>query len=162
MGGALELINSDKGLIVLSVPTVHGSRMTKTEIRSLQVFRGLTALAVVAHYAAVSMEAFVGLMPGAAQSVFNFGLLGADFFFVLSGFIIMFAHMGDERNPAAVRCYAFKRLVKIFPAYLPISIALIALYAVMPGLSASGGKDYSLVSCLLLIPADKPPALSVA
>lgn len=136
--------------------------MAKTEIRSLQIFRGLAALAVVAHHAAVSTEAFVGSMPGIAQSVFGLGFLGVDFFFVLSGFIIMFAHMGDERSPAAVRRYAFKRLVRIFPSYLPISIALIALYAFMPGFSASGGRDYSLVSSLLLLPADRPPALSVA
>ncbi|MDO8772969.1 MAG: acyltransferase family protein [Burkholderiaceae bacterium] len=136
--------------------------MAKTEIRSLQVFRGLAALAVVAHHAAGSKEAFVGSMPGAPQAVFDLGLLGVDFCFVLSGFIIMFAHMGDERSPASVQRYAFKRLVRIFPAYLPISIALIALYAAMPGLSASGGRDYSLSSSLLLLPADKPPALSVA
>ncbi len=136
--------------------------MAKTEIRSLQVFRGLAALAVVAHHAAVSTVAFVGFVPGTAQSVFGLGYLGVDFFFVLSGFIIMYAHMGDERSPATVRRYAFKRLVRIFPAYLPISISLIALYATMPGFSASGGREYSLLSSLLLLPADGPPALSVA
>ena len=136
--------------------------MAKTEIRSLQVFRGLAALAVVASHVAFSTEAFVGSMPGVAQSVFGLGYLGVDFFFVLSGFIIMFAHMCDQPSLATVQRYAFKRLVRIFPAYLPISIALIALYATMPGFSASGGRDYSLLSSLLLLPADKPPALSVA
>lgn len=34
--------------------------MAKSEIGSLQVFRGLAALAVVAHHAAVSTQAFVG------------------------------------------------------------------------------------------------------
>lgn len=136
--------------------------MAKTEIQSLQVFRGLAALAVVAHHAAVSTQAFVGGVPGFAEAIFGLGYLGVDFFFVLSGFIIMYAHMGDTRSSESVRRYAFKRLVRIFPAYLPISIALIALYTAMPGFSASGGRDYSLVSSLLLLPADRPPALSVA
>lgn len=39
---------------------------------------------------------------------------------------------------------------------------MIALYAVMPGFSASGGRDFSLVSSLLLLPANQPPALTVA
>ena len=52
--------------------------------------------------------------------------------------------------------------MRLFPAYLPISIALIALYAWLPGFSASADRGYSLLSSLLLIPADGPPALSVA
>lgn len=127
------------------------------------MFRGLAALAVVAHHAAVSTEAFVGTMPDWASTMFGYGLLGVDFFFVLSGFIIMYAHMDDGRNTASVQRYAFKRLARIYPAYLPVGLGLIALYAALPGLSAAGGgREYSLISSLLLVPADDPPALSVA
>jgi exopolysaccharide production protein ExoZ len=147
---------------MMSIQATYRSAMAKTEIQSLQVFRGLAALAVVAHHTAVSTGAFVGGVPYFAKAMFGLGYLGVDFFFVLSGFIIMYAHMGDTRNPASVQRYAFKRLVRIFPAYIPISLALIALYTAMPGFSASGGRDYSLVSSLLLLPADRPPALSVA
>ena len=73
--------------------------------------------------------------------MFSYGLLGVDFFFVLSGFIIMYAHMDDERNTASVKRYAFKRLARIYPAYLPVGLGLIALYAALPGLSAAGGGD---------------------
>lgn len=136
--------------------------MSKPQIHSLQVFRGLAALAVVAHHAAVSTETFVETMPAFISSLFTYGLLGVDFFFVLSGFIIMYAHMDDERNTAALKRYAFKRMARIYPAYLPVGLGLIALYAALPGLSAAGGRDYSLISSLLLVPADDPPALSVA
>ena len=51
--------------------------------------------------------------------------------------------------------------MRVFLAYLPISLALIALYAWLPGFSASADRGYSLLSSLLLIPADGPPALSV-
>jgi peptidoglycan/LPS O-acetylase OafA/YrhL len=61
-----------------------------------------------------------------------------------------------------VRRYTAKRLVRIFPAYLPLAVTLIVLYAAFPGFSATGGRDYSLVSSLLLVPADRPPVLSVA
>lgn len=137
--------------------------MAKFQIQNLQVFRGFAALAVVAHHAALSTEAFVGALPAWVAPFFGAGLLGVDFFFVLSGFIIMYAHMEDERTPAKVKRYVFKRLTRIYPAYLPVGIGLILLYAAMPGFSAAGGeREYSLASSLLLIPADGPPALSVA
>jgi peptidoglycan/LPS O-acetylase OafA/YrhL len=131
-------------------------------IQSLQAFRGFAALAVVAHHAVISTNAFVGLVPGQVEAVLGMGYLGVDFFFVLSGFIIMYTHMEDERSAPAIRSYVFKRLVRIFTPYLPISIAMIALYDVLPGFSASGDRDFSLASSILLVPAEYPPALSVA
>ena len=139
-----------------------GAAVAKPQIQSLQVFRGIAALAVVAHHATNSTAAFVGGVPAWAKSVFGLGYLGVDFFFVLSGFIIMYAHFADDGTGPAVRRYVFKRLVRIFPAYLPISLALIALYAALPGFSGASDRGYSLLSSLLLLPADGPPALSVA
>ena len=134
----------------------------KVNIKSLQVFRGLAALAVVALHASLSTQAFVGELPSAVMFFLGKGYLGVDFFFVLSGFIIMYSHMNDVRDVQAVRKYVFKRLLRVFSPYLPITIGLIGLYALIPGFSASGGREYSLASSLLLIPADNRPALSVA
>lgn len=132
------------------------------QITSLQVFRGLAALAVVMYHGSMSTSTYVAPVPPTAAAIFGQGYLGVDFFFVLSGFIIMYAHSGDGRSLDAVRRYTFKRLVRIFPAYLPLAIALIALYAAFPGFSFNGAPDYSLSSSLLLVPADRPPVLSVA
>jgi exopolysaccharide production protein ExoZ len=131
-------------------------------IQSLQVFRGLAALAVVAHHAVTSTGAFVGVVPAEVESILGMGYLGVDFFFVLSGFIIMYTHMGDNPSRGNVQRYVSKRLVRIFPPYLPLSIGMLVLYAALPGLSGSGGRDYSLLSSLFLLPANLPPALSVA
>ena len=131
-------------------------------IQSLQVFRGFAALAVVAHHAVLSTGAFVGAVPAEIGSILGGGYLGVDFFFVLSGFIIMYTHMSDSPSIGNVRRYVAKRLVRIYPPYLPLSIGMLLLYAALPGVSESGGRDYSLLSSLLLLPADLPPALSVA
>lgn len=132
------------------------------QIQSLQIFRGLAACAVVAHHAALSTDAFVGKIPFFFKSVFDLGHLGVDFFFVLSGFIIAYAHMGDAHSWLAFKRYLFKRLSRIYPAYLPVGIGLLILYSMMPSFSASGGREFSLLSSLFLIPANNPPALSVA
>jgi exopolysaccharide production protein ExoZ len=127
------------------------------------MFRGLAALAVVTHHATLSTTAFVGAIPEPFATWLGMGLLGVDFFFVLSGFIIMHAHMDDARTPTAVKRYTLKRLARIYPAYLPVGVVMIVLYLALPGLSAAGEmRDYSLFSSLLLLPADGPPALSVA
>lgn len=136
--------------------------MTKKLINSLQVFRGLAALAVVVHHTSVSTDAFVETVPAGWLRLFDLGALGVDFFFVLSGFIIMHAHMREAGKPAAIKPYLVKRLARIFPAYWPIGLALLGLYAAMPGMSASGGREFSYLSSVLLLPADLPPALSVA
>lgn len=136
--------------------------MTRRVIRGLQVFRGLAAAAVVAHHAALSTDAFVATMPEAWMRVFDLGAFGVDFFFVLSGFIIMHAHLDEAGRPERMGAYLFKRLTRIFPAYWPIGLALVGLYAALPSMSASGGREFSYLSSLLLLPSDKPPALSVA
>jgi len=136
--------------------------MAKRLINSLQVFRGLAALAVVVHHAALSTRDFVSAVPAAWMRASYLGALGVDFFFVLSGFIIMHAHMRDAGNALAVKPYLAKRLARIFPAYWPVGLAMLGLYAALPGLSASGGREFSYVSSVLLLPADLPPALSVA
>ena len=131
-------------------------------IRSLQVFRGLAALAVVAHHAAQSTDAFVAIVPEAWKRVFDLGAHGVDFFFVLSGFIIMHAHRDEAGRAVCIGPYTFKRFTRIFPAYWPIGLGLLGLYALLPDLSASGGRSFSTLSSMLLLPADQPPALSVA
>lgn len=132
-------------------------------INSLQVFRGWAAIAVVLHHASVSTEAFIGELPKLLSALLGMGFLGVDFFFVLSGFIIMHAHMGDGANFVSVRRYISKRLWRIYPPYLPISLALVIAYGLWPSLSdAGGGRSFSLISSFLLVPSALPPALSVA
>ncbi len=86
-------------------------------LTSLQACRALAAIAVAAFHLSLTMkEARYG-----GQAVFyEFtarGYLGVDFFFVLSGFIILFAHAGDLGKPAAFGAYVWRRFVRLFPIY---------------------------------------------
>ena len=122
---------------------------------TLQVGRGLAALAVVIAHASQAADAFYGY--SSVNSLLHYGGLGVDFFFVLSGFIIMHVHMNDSRVVPYVR----KRIVRIFVPYLPISLVLMAAYTLLPTFSASD-REWSTLSSLLLIPDHNPPALNPA
>src|ERR1700757_3534806 len=98
------------------------------QLRSLQAGRGIAALAVAIHHAAYATAQFVAQLPDWLAVVFHQGLLGVDFFFVLSGFIILNAHLDDAPTMAAFRSYVLKRIVRIYVPYLPIVLTLIAAY----------------------------------
>ncbi|HBK08706.1 MAG TPA: hypothetical protein DDZ81_23105 [Acetobacteraceae bacterium] len=133
----------------------------RVQIRSLQYGRALASLAVLAQHSLVATTAFVGRPPGMVEAIAGRGFLGVDFFFVLSGFIIMHAHMHDARSIEAAARYFTKRLRRIYVPYLPVSVAMIGVYLLFPSLSR-GNRDWGMVTSLTLLPTDAQPALVVA
>lgn len=86
-------------------------------LKTLQSGRGLAALAVCAFHLSIAFgDKRYGGAPVFGQFT-AFGNLGVDFFFVLSGFIIMFAHERDLGQPQALRTYALKRFIRLYPIY---------------------------------------------
>lgn len=112
-------------------------------IRSLQAGRGIAALAVAVYHTYLILYQKTGVpqFSGVAQ----FGYLGVPFFFVLSGFIIALAHHRDIGRPVALREYAFKRFVRVYPLYWFFSIFYVAAAAM--GL---GDPDFSWAPAHLL------------
>lgn len=129
---------------------------------SLQCFRGLAALGVVFYHTAMSTNAFIAEIPTKLNSIFHFGLLGVDLFFVLSGFIILSSHFDDDKSVSSLKTYCLKRFVRIFPPYWPVSVVMILSYIFLPDVSRGERGEFSLLSSLFLLPDSAPPALSVA
>ena len=89
----------------------------------LEAMRGLAALWVVLHHAGLSVDHFVGST--GSQPWIDRGVLGVDFFFVLSGFIIAFASQRLAERGGGVKEYLTARLIRIYVPYLPIGIAML-------------------------------------
>ncbi|WP_434622528.1 acyltransferase family protein [Azospirillum sp. B2RO_4] len=85
--------------------------------------------------------------------------IGVDFFFVLSGFIILTAHYENEEGLSSLKRYSIKRLIRIFSPFLPISVFLVTAYSINPHIGIAERKNFSVLSSLFLIPAPRPPAL---
>lgn len=130
----------------------------RAKLGSLEVGRGIAALAVVMHHAGLAGDAFTSLDYG---GLFHWGMYGVDFFFVLSGFIIFHVHQYDRLHAGAAPSFLIKRLRRIYTPYLPVTIVMIAAYLALPGLS-QGDREWGWFTSLTLLPSDAPPALSVA
>ncbi|MDZ9009106.1 acyltransferase [Escherichia coli] len=93
------------------------------KIYSLQVFRGLAAVMVLLAHSNIMLNKT--LFSGA----FIPGYIGVDFFFVLSGFIIMLTckkHIGSGE----ISDYVRKRVLRVFPPYIIYTVlAYIVSYA---------------------------------
>lgn len=132
-------------------------------LKTLQAGRGLAALAVAAFHLSVIM----GLPRYGGEAVFaavtGGGFLGVDFFFVLSGFIILMAHRGDIGRPERWRAYALKRFVRVYPIYWLYTGAVLAAVALGLGVVQvpTGWRDW--ISTFSLVRAsDGPTPISVA
>lgn len=105
-------------------------------LRSLQAGRALAAAAVAAFHLSDGM----GLARYGGHAVFGeytrLGNRGVDFFFVLSGFIILFAHYSDIDKPTAWGRYLYRRFVRLYPIYWLYTLGFVALLAIVGGTDA--------------------------
>lgn len=85
------------------------------KLNLLQVFRGIAAVMVIlAHCDLIFNQNFQKDFFG---KIFNFGGSGVDFFFVLSGFIILYIHQSDIGNRSKLKSFFIKRVTRIYPIY---------------------------------------------
>lgn len=123
---------------------------TNSYFNLLQVFRGFAAIWVVLYHADLTADAAFGTE--FAGGAFESGFLGVDFFFVLSGFIIAFAHRRDLGKPSAVPRYLTRRISRIYPLVAVLTTLKLG-YGLLLGIGVPAEKlnlDVYLSSYLLL------------
>lgn len=131
------------------------------KLQTLQVARGAAALLVLLFHLTYIGQGFLGI--DLLKGIFKFGYSGVDFFFVLSGFIIYFAHHEDVGRPSRLRAYLRKRFVRIYPVYWIIALALLPVY--FSPVSAQldfGSYLTTLAKALVLLPQAGNPLVTVA
>lgn len=133
-------------------------------LRSLQAGRAIAATAVAAFH----LSGMMGEPRYGGERVFHDyvsrGNLGVDFFFVLSGFIILFAHQKDIGRRARWRDYATRRVLRLYPVYWLYTAAFVAAFALFGGTDAqvpTGWADLAGTITLVRFSAVEPP-LAVA
>ncbi len=118
---------------------------------SLQAGRALAAMAVLAfHLSVMFHEPRVG-MPPILRDYTSHGWLGVNFFFVLSGFIILLAHRRDIRRPERAGNYVLKRFIRLYPIYWLVTIVALAGTLAVGGVKSFPTHPLDFASTLSLI-----------
>jgi exopolysaccharide production protein ExoZ len=108
----------------------------------LQAGRGLAAILVVIHHAALLTGAFN----------FSAGHLGVEFFFVLSGIVILMAHWDDIGNPRALSSFVWKRFRRIYPIYWVVLLPQLIWIVARPRQENLYQRDpWVIISSIILV-----------
>ena len=132
----------------------------------LQEMRGLAAVSILlfhAHVLYVSPRS-LGTSYTYLGGLFEAGDAAVDFFFALSGFLMVYVHRREEGQPAFVKLFFLKRISRIYPPYWVVMATLIPLFFFLPRLDGSP-RDLStrkMVETMLLLPQETPLLMTAA
>jgi exopolysaccharide production protein ExoZ len=126
----------------------------KSQLRSIQILRGLAALLVVLVHAINSADYRSapengGIGQGAISlflNLNNFGACGVDLFFVISGFVM--ALIMNQQADRSMKDFAWNRFVRIFPFFWIVGTAYIG-FSYLIGLSVT---SRGIFNTFLLLP----------
>jgi peptidoglycan/LPS O-acetylase OafA/YrhL len=129
-------------------------------IRSLQAGRAFAAISVAAFHLSdmMALPRYGGIAVFADYT--KLGNRGVDFFFILSGFVILFAHYGDIGKPAAWGRYLYRRFVRVYPIYWLYTLAFVASLAIFGGADArmpTSPDDWLTALSLIRFTGGEPP-----
>jgi len=108
-------------------------------LQSIQVCRALAALLVVHVHATVMARVYAeryGSLDAISNGFYNtldFGQLGVDLFFVISGFIMIFVTHALPPGRLSVQSFLERRIARIVPLYWFFTFLLAALILAAPG-----------------------------
>ncbi len=132
-----------------------------TSLEGLQMLRGIAALVVVLHHACSFVE-----LPGIFNAsilggLFSAGHLGVDIFFVLSGFIIAYAHPGGTA-PGKIGPYLLRRMLRIYPLYWIACLILFPFYFYLYAAEGEAVPWGQMTTDFFLLPSEYHPIIGVA
>jgi peptidoglycan/LPS O-acetylase OafA/YrhL len=117
--------------------------------RTLQAGRGVAALMVLLYHLNGQVAALIG---GSQALWLKVGWAGVDYFFVLSGFIILHAHRQDLGRPGRLLGYLRSRFARLYPVYWIVLVGVLGLMAVLPAAaSAAQRAPLAVVSSFALV-----------
>lgn len=132
-----------------------------SKLDTLQAFRCIGLTGVVIGHMTFAEEKYSGatLLPLAIK---DFNQLFIDWFFVVSGFIMVMVSRGRFQAPREILKFVYARLARIYPPYWVYFFITLAVFLAMPEWVNSGYTEPNLWKSFLLIPDKTLPLVMVA
>ena len=123
----------------------------------------MAAFAVVLYHLNGSIFGKAKYFPDQIHPILGAGHAGVEFFFVLSGFLMVWLYGGRLGRSDAVWPFLKKRFVRIYPVYWVVLTVLLPVYFLMPGVGEGyETQPWSILTSYLLFPTPQDPILQVA
>lgn len=119
-------------------------------LSNIQMLRALAAIAVLLHHAYPHYAAMGGNLVG-IQMVSQWGFIGVDIFFVISGFIMAYTTFNKERRWGNAKTFFKHRLYRIYLGYWPFFLAMLSILLVTQSTRLS---DIDMMGSFFLINAN--------
>jgi peptidoglycan/LPS O-acetylase OafA/YrhL len=95
-----------------------GAGKANVPLDALTSLRFFAALAVVFYHSGAGFAANSKFAPKCLENLLNNGWLGVPFFFILSGFILSYAHRDIHFDAMELKQFAVARFSRLYPVYL--------------------------------------------
>jgi peptidoglycan/LPS O-acetylase OafA/YrhL len=141
--------------LCLDVPAASstGNQAHRRTFYTLQAGRGIAALMVVLfHIGGFGGNDIPLWRHTFFERLFYPGFYGVDFFFILSGFVMVSAHWHDFDHPGRTQRYFFNRFRRIYPIYWIFLIPTVIKQLLVIGHHGSGQRNlFVILSSFLLV-----------
>lgn len=128
---------------------------------NIQLLRGVAVLLVV-FFHLMTVEKKYGGTISCLPDIFNYGMIGVDLFFVISGFIMVTITRGYFQNIKKSFTFLYNRIVRIYPTYWFYTLIIFVVYLIKPTIvNSSQGNQVDLVASFLLLPSTILPLVMV-
>ncbi len=141
----------------LSAASILADNQAPGRLAGIEASRGIAASLVILYHVARHLDKTSGAP--LLKSLFQFGHAGVDFFFVISGFIILFVHHGDVGHPDRFTRYVKRRFTRLAPTYW-VALTMTVLLMLAGNHEAPSFTDIAWSASLL--PSDRDMVLGVA
>ena len=133
-------------------------QMNQLMLNSIQILRALAAWLVVFHHYMQIAHNFE-LTDSLSVTLFKYGAIGVDLFFIISGFVIYLSASGKTQTP---KKFAMHRIARIAPAYWLFTLITAAILIYAPGIiPLTLYQPLFLIKSLLFIPAQNPAGIGL-
>lgn len=133
--------------------------LERQQLQSIQILRGLAALAVVIGHLFQTEWRFLG--EGLTSPYLLYGFAGVDLFFVISGYVMVHVTQGYDRQAGTIGRFLYHRITRIYPPYWFFSIIILIAFLVGPTISDRILTGEYIWQSMLLVPQPQLPLLPV-